>query len=153
MMRRVTSVLMTVRSLLVALALGLVCFTAAAQVVGGPPTALPDARASVAYGPLAINLAACSGQCSNYQVNLGALPSALAVNPSTGVLSGTPTQSGAFTFQVIANVNAQVVAGGRFSLTVIPPIQGAPISTPALLLLVVGLAATGARLMRRPRTQ
>jgi hypothetical protein len=144
---------MTFRSFVVGLAASLVCVTAAAQVVGGPPTALPDASAGVAYGPLAINLQACSGQCSNYQVNLGTLPPGLTVNSATGVLSGTPTQSGAFTFQVIANVNTQVIAGGLFSLTVLPPAQGAPISTPALLLAIVGLAATGARMMRRPRTQ
>ena len=153
MLRHVRSEEMRVRFFFVALAVGLICRTASAQVVGGPATPLPDARAGVAYGPLAINLAACIGQCTNYQVNLGTIPPGMSMNPSTGVLSGTPVQSGAFTFQVVANVNAQVVAGGLFSLTVVPPAQGAPISTNALAMLIVGLAAIGTGLTWRPRTQ
>ncbi len=61
---------------------------------------LPDANINQAYTAPA--LAASGGTVSSWTLAAGTLPPGLTLNPN-GVISGTPTQSGVFTFTVQAN--------------------------------------------------
>ena len=63
-------------------------------------TALPDATINQAYTAPA--LSASGGTVSSWTLAGGTLPTGLTLNPN-GVISGTPTQSGLFTFTVQAN--------------------------------------------------
>jgi putative Ig domain-containing protein len=54
-------------------------------------------------------------------VNGGSLPHGVTLDPATGVLSGSPTQGGTFTFVVTAS-SGTTSAGARYTLTV----TGAP---------------------------
>lgn len=56
----------------------------------------------------------------NYTVSAGSVPAGLSLNTSTGVVSGTPSATGAFTLQVTDADGT--VAGGTCSFTVNPPV-------------------------------
>jgi hypothetical protein len=72
----------------------------AATPVSIATTSLPDAQQGIAYSQL---LAATGGAPPyTWSVSSGSLPDGLTLNPSTGVISGTPTGSGASTFTVEA---------------------------------------------------
>lgn len=78
--------------------------------------ALPAAEVGVAYPdtPLVV------GGLPPYtvQVTGGALPAGLDVDALTGILFGTPTAAGVFTFDVQASDAAGAVAAGSFAVTV-----------------------------------
>ena len=64
------------------------------------PATLPAATVGVAYSQ---TLTASGGTAPyTYEVTTGTLPAGLTLNPDTGVISGTPTASGAFTFTITA---------------------------------------------------
>ena len=63
-------------------------------------SSLPDANINQAYTAPA--LSASGGTVSSWTLAAGTLPPGLTLNPN-GVISGTPTQSGVFTFTVQAN--------------------------------------------------
>ncbi|MFL6030538.1 MAG: Ig domain-containing protein [Gaiellaceae bacterium] len=50
--------------------------------------------------PYSLQLTAIGGSSLSWSVSSGSLPAGVTLNPSTGLLSGTPTQTGDFTFQV-----------------------------------------------------
>ena len=95
------------------------------------PSPLPDATINTSYS----QQLAASGGSGNYgwQLNAGALPAGLSLS-SSGLISGTPTQSGNFTFTVRATdlaVTAAVIQTSKvFTLVVINP--GPVITTPSL---------------------
>ncbi len=88
---------------------------ASGLAISSPPL-LPGASVGVAYSQ---TLTAVGGT-SPYQwlVNAGSLPASMALNPSTGVLSGTPAASGTFTFTVLVTDNAGNRATQQFTLVV-----------------------------------
>lgn len=90
--------------------------TIASGLAISTPPLLPGASVGVAYSQ---TLTAVGGT-SPYQwlVNAGSLPASMALNPSTGVLSGTPTASGTFTFTVLVTDNAGNRATQQFTLVV-----------------------------------
>jgi hypothetical protein len=53
-----------------------------------------------------------------YALGLGTLPAGLALDPTTGVLSGTPTESGTFSLQVVATDSAGCAGAQEYVLTV-----------------------------------
>jgi hypothetical protein len=88
------------------------------DVAGAPviaTTALPDAMAGTAYS--APILATSESGAITYAVSGGVLPGGLLVDPSTGVLAGTPTSTGTFTF-TLAATNAFGTVERTLSLTV-----------------------------------
>jgi Ice-binding-like/Putative Ig domain len=86
-----------------------------------------------------------------FAVTSGALPTGLALNPATGLISGVPVQAGLFTFTIRAT-DVQACAGARqYTVTIA---QGAGAGIPALdpralALLAVLLAVAGAFAIKR----
>lgn len=78
--------------------------------------ALPEGSVGIAYPdtPLVV------GGLAPYTVQLtgGAVPDGLQLDPATGVLSGTPTQAGAFSFSMQASDGAGGLVTGTFDVTV-----------------------------------
>lgn len=78
---------------------------------------LPRAEVGKAYvGPAPT----VTGGDGTYTFSATGLPAGLTIHPSTGVISGTPTQHGAFTVQVTAQDGAGVTDSGTQSLQVSP---------------------------------
>jgi large repetitive protein len=68
------------------------------------PTSLPNATQYLEYSqPLALN----TTEPASWSIVSGSLPSGVNLNSSTGLISGTPFQAGAFTFTVRAQVSTQ----------------------------------------------
>ncbi|HYM78917.1 MAG TPA: putative Ig domain-containing protein [Candidatus Dormibacteraeota bacterium] len=77
---------------------------------------LPAAQAGVAYNAV---LSVSGGKAPyTFSVLSGALPAGLSLGQSSGSISGTPTQSGAFNFSVQATDSAGIKGSNTFSLTV-----------------------------------
>ena len=70
-------------------------------VVALSPLSLPNGTAGTAYNQ-ALSATPAGGSYT-FTVTSGSLPTGLALNPATGMLSGTPTASGSFPFTVTAN--------------------------------------------------
>jgi hypothetical protein len=82
------------------------------------PATLPAATANTAYSATA-SAAGGSGSYT-FAVNSGSLPSWLTLNASTGVLSGTPTSTGASSFTITAtdSTNSSLTGAKAYTLTV-----------------------------------
>ena len=77
------------------------------------PTNLSDGTSGTSYGPVTFH---ASGGNSPYTYSATGLPPGLSINPSSGVLSGTPTQGGTFSVAVTAT-DSTTGAGSPFSAT------------------------------------
>ena len=77
------------------------------------PTSLSDGSPGISYGPVTFH---ASGGNTPYTYSATGLPPGLSINPSSGVLSGTPTQGGTFSVAVTAT-DSTTGAGSPFSAT------------------------------------
>ena len=94
-------------------------------------TAASPPAAATAGNPYTYTFAASGTPAPTFRLSSGTLPAGLALNTTTGVLSGTPTTAGTSTFAVTAanGVNPDAVTG---SLTItVNPAQAAPVFTAA----------------------
>ncbi|MGH3581576.1 MAG: putative Ig domain-containing protein [Mycobacterium sp.] len=93
-----------------------VAFNAAVTV--GPAT-LPAGAAGTAYSQ---TISAGGGTGSyTYSVSAGTLPPGLSLNPSTGVISGTPTTAATSNFTITATDGSGFIGSRAYALTVAPP--------------------------------
>jgi sugar lactone lactonase YvrE len=74
-----------------------------------------DVTVSTSY---TYTFAAIGNPAPTFSVASGSLPTGLSLNTSSGVLSGTPTASGAYTFSVSATNTSGSVSSGSISMTV-----------------------------------
>ncbi len=68
----------------------------------GPESTTP----ATAGTPYSLQLTASVPDAKTFSISAGALPPGLAINSSTGLISGTPTTAGTYSFTVYAKVNA-----------------------------------------------
>lgn len=79
------------------------------------PATLPDATVGLAYNQ---TISASGGTAPyTYSVTMGSLPTGLTLNSSTGVLSGTPTAGGTFTFTVTATDNEGCTGTATYTIS------------------------------------
>ncbi len=93
------------------------------------PPSLPNATVATAYSQ---SISASGGTAPyTYAVSAGSLPPGLALNPSTGSLSGAPTATGSFSFTVAVTDARGCTGSQAYSFSVIcPTILLAPPSLP-----------------------
>jgi hypothetical protein len=113
------------------------------------PTTLPPGIALTFYS----QQVTASGGISpyTYSITAGTLPTGLALNPATGLISGTLLQGGIFNFTIGA-VDSVGCAGGRaYSIAVAgpPPSPGPTLSAAGLAILMVLLVVAGLFVMKR----
>jgi uncharacterized repeat protein (TIGR02543 family) len=86
-------------------------------VISTPAGALAAGKVNVPYS-MTLN---ATNNPTSWAVADGALPAGLALNPATGVISGTPTMAGASTFSVTASNAYGALPAVAFSITVAAP--------------------------------
>jgi len=72
----------------------------------GPESAAPATTGT----PYSLQMTASVSDAKTWSISSGALPPGLAIDASTGLISGTPTTAGDYTFQVFAKVNGDARA-------------------------------------------
>jgi hypothetical protein len=119
------------------------------------PQILPNALVGTPYSSPANS--GCP-TCLNYDVTSGSLPPGITINPTTGIISGTPTSTGVFSFGLRISVLhvgppiSFVFAYYQITVTAAPgPVAGVPVSAVGLLAMTAGLAIVGMLEMRRHR--
>jgi len=81
------------------------------------PSPLPDGTVGTAYS----QQLAASGGSPPYSWSVGSLPPGLTLNPTTGVISGAPTDRGSFNFAAQVTDTAQRTATKTFDVAIEPP--------------------------------
>ena len=115
--------------------------TATQQFTFSPPP--PSGSAGSSYSaPISITPPSSGGGggsssvCTSYAVISGALPPGLSLDPSTGIVSGTPTTGGTYSFTVQCGTSGGQTATQDFTITINNP-------SPSLTSLSPGSATTG----------
>jgi hypothetical protein len=96
---------------------------------GGTPTssagpAITSGKPSAANAgtPYSFKVTASGSPSPTFSIGSGTLPPGLTLNPTTGVISGTPTTPGAVTFTVVATNGAGPDVSAIYTLTTLKPV-------------------------------
>jgi large repetitive protein len=84
-------------------------------------------------------MTASVADAKTWSISVGALPTGVTINPSSGVISGTPTTAGTFAFTVLAVIDGNRSDTKALSITVRSPLTIAP---PAVFDKASGIART-----------
>jgi hypothetical protein len=84
------------------------------------PTAIPDGTVGTPYSA---TLTATNGTSPSFAITAGTLPAGLTLSPA-GVLSGTPTEGGNYTFTVGVTATGATAGQRQFTLRVVLTLQG-----------------------------
>jgi hypothetical protein len=106
-------------------------FTVNAPLAAPVFTSAALSPAIVTGSPYSTTLTASGNPAPSFSVQSGTLPAGLSLNPTSGVLSGTPTSTGTFS-GVFAATNSQGTVTQAFSFTINEPLV-APAFTSAAL--------------------
>ena len=119
-----------------------VSLTVNAPTLSITPSVLTAPAANVAYS---VALGASGGTAPySYAITSGALPTGLSVNTSTGLLSGTPSVPGAYSFTVTVTDTYGATAGRAYSGTVS---AGPPIAAPLTITVAANSSANAVALI------
>jgi hypothetical protein len=113
------------------------------------PTTLPPGRVPQFYSQ---SITASGGTAPYiYAVASGALPSGLLLNPATGLISGTPFQSGIFNFTIRATDSLGCQGSRAYSIAILAavPADGPTLDGVGLAVLLVLLAGAGLFVMNK----
>jgi len=80
-------------------------------------TSLPSGNIGVAYSQL-LTFSGGSGATPSWAVTTGALPNGLTLNPTTGIISGTPSVVASFSFSVAVTVGTQTSPAQPLTLVI-----------------------------------
>ena len=75
-----------------------------AKLTIGPETTSPGTTGQ----PYSLQMTATVAEPKTWTINSGALPPGLTLDASSGLITGTPTAAGSYTFQVLAKMNSDV---------------------------------------------
>jgi LPXTG-motif cell wall-anchored protein len=115
-----------------------------------PQTPVPTATVGAAYS--FATAASVGTPPAVFSISAGALPAGLAIDPSSGLISGVPTVAGVFAFTVTAS-NAAGNASNDYGITVAAALAATGVSVEPLLILAGILLLAGALvLVLRRRT-
>jgi hypothetical protein len=103
------------------------------------PAVLPPGTQNTFYGQV---VSASGGTAPlSFSLAAGALPTGLSLNPTSGVISGTPSTPGLFSFTITAMDAASATGSQAYTVTITP--QGPPCSTDGFVPLFNGKELTG----------
>ncbi len=95
-----------------------------------PTVSSPPISTSIPVGTLFTAQLSSSGGADPVTMSTSILPSWLSLDPATGILSGTPTAEGDYTFEVSASNAAGTSDAQEASITVTPAVAPSPSPTP-----------------------
>jgi len=112
------------------------------------PATLPNPVVGVTYSQ---TITAFGGEAPyTFEVTDGSLPPGLDLNPTTGVLSGTPTQAGAFDFEITATDTNECPGTRAYTHTLtVNPVPIPTLSEWGMIILFILLVVSGMWHMRR----
>jgi hypothetical protein len=106
-------------------------FVVASLPVIASPTSLQDWTVNQPYPTKSVVMSGGTPGYSNFVVITGSLPAGLSLNPATGVISGTPTNTGNYTLQIQGQDSTGAKASYPYSLVInAAPMISAPASLP-----------------------
>jgi hypothetical protein len=87
--------------------------------IGPEQTGVPVGTVATPYS---LQMTATVADAKTWTISSGTLPAGLAIDPATGLISGTPTAAGTSTFTVRAEINPQRVDTKTLAITVRDPL-------------------------------